>query len=287
MALVTGISDATRMLARAAKQGDGQFGVFRRIMPKHLLELDPRLAGKLDPPRTHGAPAVTVTNPLDQIVAMNVNTHMGTPSQVSLSNPANESIDGMRSVAETVLRQDPDIVVMQEVRQHDLFGGSAGVPEQASVWAHLLEATDMSFTPAVSKITGLHEGYGTLTITRKGATIQQSHNPILTNWEPGIEQRSLGVHVVQVPDGRRLSLLEGHYDNDREKLPVLDRILRRAQLHDTGGIVESIRATGSFHYTDAAVGAQHVATGMPRDYILLGADFNHTPKLTDPVLNGY
>jgi endonuclease/exonuclease/phosphatase family metal-dependent hydrolase len=295
MILGTGLEQlgaAARTLLRGTRAAGSAMtdaiGVVRTITPKAVLELDPALAGKLDMPIAAGRPIVALHARADGLKVMTVNIHMGTPSQVGLSDVGNESIDAMRGVAAHVNRENPDLVFVQEVRHRPSGQGLRGVPDQPSVFAHLIGADDMAFTPAVARIEGAHEGYGTAIYARNGAQLGQVHNARLTNWEPGIEERSAGVAEVTLPDGTRLTAIGTHLDHNRPVGDTHDDFLLRAQqLHDIGGMVDAIRATGSVTYHDVRTGASHLAAGMPSQRFVVAGDFNQQQGVTDQVLHEY
>jgi len=273
------LAAAGRYLTRGA---DDAVGVVRGAVAKNVLEsLEPALRGKLSVPAQAGEALVGAKRLPGDVVVGSANLHMGTPAGGSLSNVANESIDALRADAAAILREDPDIVFLQEVRQHIAGTGTKGVAEQASVMAHLLDASDVAFTPAVARIDGLHDGYGTAIVLRKGAKFEDVFNARLTNYDEAVEARSVGVGAVRLANGDR-TLVGGTHLANR---PQEDIALRVDQLHDIGRIFDDARATGTAAYRDVATGAEHVATGLPKRGQILAGDMNQMQAPTSQVLD--
>ena len=280
-------SVAQRMLARSATvaqtAGEG-LGVVRGMVPKDVLErLEPALKGKLHMPAVAGEALIGARRLPGDIKVGTANLHMGAPAGAQLSNVANESIDALRADAAAILREDPDVVFLQEVRHHPMGTGTPGVAEQASVMGHLLGASDVAFTPAVARIEGLHEGYGTAIVLRKGATFDQVFNQRLTNHDPLIEARSIGWGHVKLANGDE-TLVGGTHLANR---PLEDAALRAEQLHDIGGTVASARATGTFAFDDVVDGTRRTATGLPKGGAIVAGDMNQLQAPTSEVLDGY
>ncbi|MCW2950151.1 MAG: hypothetical protein JWN41_1164, partial [Thermoleophilia bacterium] len=214
------------------------------------------------------------------IKVVTANGRMATPAGLPLSQVENESIDALRADAAAILREDPDVVFLQEVRHHPAGTHTTGVAEQASVMAHLLGASDVVFIPAVARIDGLHEGYGTAIVLRNGAKFEQVFNGRLTNFDAAVEARSVGVAHVRFANGTD-ALLEGtHLAND----PVKDVALRLHQLHDVGRIADQARATGTATYRDVLTGAEHIVKNLPRRGIIVAGDMNQLQQPTSEVL---
>ncbi|MBC7460285.1 MAG: hypothetical protein H7287_02885 [Thermoleophilia bacterium] len=273
---------ARRLVAVARPAADDAIGVVRGMVAKTELErLEPALRGKLDAPAVAGEALIGAKRMPGDVKVATANLHMGTPAGGALNNVGNESIDALRGDAAAILREDPDVVFLQEVRQHAAGTGTAGVAEQASVMAHLLGASDVVFTPAVARIEGLHEGYGTAIVLRRGAKFEDVFNARLTNHDPAIEARSVGVGHVRFADGNDALVANTHLANR----PQEDIALRVEQLHDIGGIVDGARAGGTATYRDVATGAEHTVAGLPTRGVILAGDMNQMQHPTSQVLD--
>ncbi|MCW2973606.1 MAG: hypothetical protein JWN72_1879 [Thermoleophilia bacterium] len=269
---------------RPAVEELGHFGpgVRHGIVPKSMLEtMEPALRGKLEMPIVAGEALVGVKRLPGDIVVGSANLHMGTPAGESLSNVANESIDAMRADAAAILRERPSIVFLQEVRHHPMGTGTTGVPEQASVMAHLLGASDLIFTPAVPRIDGLHEGYGVAVALLDGAKFKQAGNAAVTNVDAAIEARSVSLGHVVFPNGDE-ALVEGAHLANR---PLEDVGLRVSQLNDIADFGEQARRTGTIEYRDAVTGTKQLMTGVPRRQAIIAGDMNQLQAPTSEVLD--
>jgi endonuclease/exonuclease/phosphatase family metal-dependent hydrolase len=267
----------TRPTATATTSADAttrreQGPVRREPITKAQLERDaPSLRGKLDPPTSSKPPrGVKVHEEQDGTRVVSVNIHQAVPGKLKLDRE-NQDIDALRDVAAYVNSVDPDVVAVQEVNDHD--NEDSGVPHQASVLYHLLDADDMSFTPALGHsghAADKHREYGTATYTRNGHRIEQSHDVDLPNDRGDVEDRSAGVSVVRAPSGERTTVVNAHLSAGKEGVEV-----RKDQLDAISGIVEQVQDGGSFRYRDAIGEHDQRAAGLASDVIVTG-DLNAT-----------
>jgi endonuclease/exonuclease/phosphatase family metal-dependent hydrolase len=206
---------------------------------------------------------------------MTVNIHMGVPEGLPLS-PANESLEALRDVAAFIKKANPDVVLVQEVRDRPA-PAEEGLENAATLLGQLMGATGIAFTPA------LDDGkrrYGTAVYTRNGYTVEKFVNAALPNTGEEVEPRSAGIVAVRGPDGdAALTVISTHLAHR----PQEDAALRDAQLGTLGNIAESIRVTGSFTYTPAQKNTEETAEDFPR-HVVLGGDLNQTQAPSDAVL---
>ena len=257
---------------RGARPHDGP-GVVRRILPISELERDPALRGKLDPPRG-GRPPTGVSEHTrgDGTRVLTINIHAAVPAGNDRS-VGRESIDGLRDVAAYVNASDADVVLVQEMRRTRLDPKRPGIGEIPSVFAHLIGADDMAFTPFNGS--GSPHLDGTATYTRNGYTIPQAINVDLPDDPTRPIPRSAGVMAIQPPGGgEAFTVVNAHLSHMAAKAPTANRVRQLAILQR---VVESVRADGSFGYDVVGGQGRHAtATGFPAR-VLLGGDLN-TPK---------
>jgi endonuclease/exonuclease/phosphatase family metal-dependent hydrolase len=239
-------------------------GVDRHIIPRAKLEQDPKLRGKLDPP-TGGRPpkGVRVRTKADGTRVLTINIHGGSPGGKSPSR--GQDIRALRDVARYVNAVDPDVVMVQEL--NDLKGSN--IPHTPSVFAQLMQASDMAFTPGAGT-RGQHRD--SAIFTRNGYTIERAMNVDLPDaGDPA--RRSAGVAVIQPPDGRPAFTAIATHLSHMPSQAASDR--RHDQLVEIDRIARSIEATGGFAYRDP-MGGRHEVTGFPSDRLVFGGDLNTT-----------
>ncbi|MCB0879217.1 MAG: hypothetical protein KDC46_09595 [Thermoleophilia bacterium] len=241
-------------------------GVIRKIMPKDQLEKNPKLRGKLDPP-TGGKPpkGVKVHTRADGTRVLTVNLHGGAPAGKSPTQ--GQDIRALRDVARYVNAVNPDVVMVQEL--DDVPNGN--IPHESSVFAHLIGATDMAFTPGNGATHGLAKDSGMY--TRNGYTIDHAVNVDLPD-TAGLGERSAGVAAVVPPDGgAAFTVVATHLSH---KPGVTASKSRKEQMQEIARVVKSIEEHGSFTYSVPGMSKQLTATGFPTDRIMLGGDLNTT-----------
>lgn len=252
------------------------------------LAADPKVHGLLDAVGAGALPAsINMRTTGDGVRIASVNIHMAIPAGQGF-DLSNENISALRDVARFINGANPDVVLIQELRNRPVAAAmqQGGLGDTASLLGRFIDADDMAYTPAITQdpFTTPHEFYGTAIYTRNGFRIEHAINARLPNSGPEIEQRSVGVASVLAPDARgRTTVLGTHLANE----PYTDQPLRDAQLGAIGAMVDGIRTTGGFSYVDAITGEQLVARGFSGDRIFLGGDFNQVQALTDPILNPY
>lgn len=270
--------------------------VFREIVPATVLEQDPRLRGKLTPPKDAAPPeGVQIHKNADGLSVLTVNIRMGVSGERSF-DPSNESISALRDIARYINAVDPDVVMLQEVRGRSGEPGQTGLPSPTSILFHLVEGTDFAFTPAKESAPG--EGneryYGTAVCTRNGFTLEAAVNAALPNPEPEKEERSVGVVVVRSPveNAKPVTVLSTHLHNIEmvdyvATRPEKDQAIRDAQLTAIANIVEQLRRDGSFSYRDALTKERLRATGFPGGQLIVGGDLNQKQSETDRVFGAW
>lgn len=283
---------AAAVLKPAVESISAAPGVFRNIVSKAVLELDPALNGQLDlVPAAARADALTAVELLPgDIKVMTVNVHMFTPGGVPL-DPANETLDGIRNVAARIRAEDPDVVIVQELRRRPANEGRPGIPEQPSVFAHMIGATDMVATPAVASMPNQHEGYGVAMFALKGAKFGTAINARLSNIEEGVELRSAAVADLRLPNGERRTVIGTHLANDDHHRPVVegetgptpDQRTRDLQLGDIAGLVHEVNETGAVTYRSVVDGSTQHARGFTPHGVIVAGDFNQTRAETDRI----
>jgi endonuclease/exonuclease/phosphatase family metal-dependent hydrolase len=270
--ITAAIAGGAGSVARIAADRGAHLSVRREPLTRSQLEgTFPTLRGKLDPP-TSGRPpkGVSLREDEDGTRVVSINIHQAVPDGRDLE-AGNQEIDALRDVAAWVNAVDADVVAVQEVNDHD--GADGGVPHQASVLYHLLDADDMSFTPALGHegyAASEHREYGTATYTRNGHVIEQSHDVDLPNDRGGIEDRSAGVSVVRAPDGERTTVVNTHLSAGAD-----GEDSRRDQLAYIADVVEDIRSDGSISFNEAISEDAATASGLARDVVVVG-DLNAT-----------
>jgi len=270
-----------RIFKTVARKNDGP-GVIRSVTPKADLERDPQLHGQLEPP-----PGISTRLDPSGVRVMTINIHMAVPDGLSL-DPRNENLGALQDVAHFINKMNPDVVMVQELRNRPVLTGGAGLGDAVSVLAHLMKATQMAYTPAIrgevkdGKFGHYGAHYGTAIYTRNGFTIKRAVNIALpNNTEDGkaVEPRSAGIAVVSPPKGHaRFTVISTH-------LSVEEAALRKKQLGALAAIVQSIRARGGFTYQAAMSGEKRRVGGFPRT-IILGGDLNQQQETSDAVLKG-
>ncbi|MCW2922680.1 MAG: hypothetical protein JWM98_84 [Thermoleophilia bacterium] len=256
------------MRPAAARGADGP-GVDRTIIPAAKLEAaDPALRGKLTPPTGGKPPAgVTMHSRADGTRVLTVNIHAAVPASTSRDKRSDEDIDALRDVAAYVNSVNPDVVMVQEIRDRGVRE-AGGITRQASVLAHLMGATDMAFTPGTMKGSG---GSGSGVYTRNGFTIGHAVNADLPNGSLG--NRSAGVASINPPSGagQPFSVISTHLSN--LQTGEADQV-RGQQLTELDRIATALRTGGDFTYTGVADGKRHTAAGFPAGKLMLGGDLN-------------
>jgi hypothetical protein len=278
---------ATGAAALLDAQRGAATGVFRHIVPKATLELDPALKGMLDMPAITPHAAIGVTMLPGDIKVMTVNPHMFVPGGVPLNPVSNEEMGGIRQVAAAVLKEDPDFVVVQELRRRPAGLGLPGIPEQPSVFAHLIGASDMAFTPAVASMPGLHEGYGVAMYARKGAQFTAAVNGRLSNIEEGVERRSVAIVNARLLNGDERTLMGTHFANDDLHRPggnAPDQQTRDLQAGDIGSFARQVNETGEVTYQSVVDDSTQHASGFARRGVMAGGDWNQSQAQTDRIL---
>ncbi|MCW2960720.1 MAG: hypothetical protein JWM90_1107 [Thermoleophilia bacterium] len=308
MSIIAPIRTAARTAIPHALRGanDGP-NVIRTIVSKAVLEADPRLLGKLDPPLGGILPkGVAMRVADDGTRVMTVNVHMSVPAYQSLNDLGNESIDGLRDVARFINSSNPDVVLVQELRSRPIEAARAngGLPDSASILAHLMQADDMAFTPALRQdpFSTPLEHYGTAVYTRNGFRIDKSVNAVLPTSTPDVELRSIGLNAIIPPDERkpfslmsthlaseertdRLLKLPGHTSGELSEALRTDQALRDAQLGVVGGWADNLATGRPFSVEAAITGEQQLVKGFPAGRVVVGGDFNQHQRVTDPLLN--
>lgn len=238
-------------------------GVYSRIIPKDRLEQDPKLRGTLDPP-TGGKPpkGVKVRTRADGTRMLTINVHGGAPAGRSPSQ--GRDIRAIRDVARYVNAVDPDVISVQEISDEK---GSA-IPHLTSVFAHLIGADDMAFTPGDG---AKGRRTGTATYTRNGYTIDHTVNLDLPDaGDPA--RRSAGVSQVIPPNGgEAFTVVSAHLSH----MPgVAASRRRRDQLQEIARVVDAVRQGGAFDYKAAGEDGRRHATGFASGRVMLGGDLN-------------
>ncbi len=218
----------------------------------------------------------------DGVRTVTVNIHQAVPGGREL-DPDHHDIDALRDVAAYVNSVDPDVVAVQEV--NDRKPGAGGIPHQASVLFHLLDADDMAFTPALGHTGAAADEdreYGTATFTRNGYRIEQAHNVDLPNRGGDIEDRSAGVAVVRPPDGgERFTVVNAHLTAGSD-----EGDLRQDQLDALTRVLDDAR-DGSFSYRDAISEGDSRATSLPVDGdVIFAGDLNSRRGPVDDAIAG-
>ncbi len=260
--------------------------VFRNITPVEVLERrDARLRGKLSPPPGDALPeGISVRTDPNGVRVATFNIHMGIPGDILPLAVSGESLDALRDCARAVNSVDADVIVLQEVRNRPFVEGQEGLGDAVSVFAHLIKAKDMAFTPAISgdPLTGSLRHYGTAIYTRNGFQLDRVANVALPNSGPEVEARSAGIAAVSKPGSKvkPFTVLSTHL-SDRV---VEDQPLRDLQLGELARISQELKETGSFTYRDALGGQPHRAEGFPGGRQVLGGDLNQKQAPSDLVL---
>lgn len=263
--------------------------VLRRIAPIADLATSPSIASMLD-----SVAATRLPPPLRPRVAGEgtiriglMNLRMLVPEELGFEQ-ANESYAAMRDMARVIKSADVDVLFVQELRMRpvDAAQQHGGIGDAASGIAHLIDATDMAITPAISQnpYTSPLQFYGTGAYARNGFKFGEVINERLPTSADDIELRSQGVFEIIAPDERGSFTGVGlHYANE----PLTDRALRVLQKHATGSTIERIRSEGRVAYTDAITGQRLASGEFPRNHVFIAGDFNETREFADPVLAKY
>ena len=269
---------ASVAVRRAAPEPDGR-GVHRQVVPASLLELvRPSLRGNLDPPEA-GSPPPGVQVRTDELGArvLTINIHGGVRGDLSERRAGDEDIAQLRDVARYVNSVDPDVVLVQELRNHPLLTWPGRVAEQASVISHLIEADDMVFTPAFREFDGTQEG--TAIYTRNGYTIEHAVNIELPDGD-ATQERGAGIAKVLAPDGTDYTVVGTHLAHKST-----DGASRTRQLDEISDVLRDLERDGSFTYRERDGGRQGTTSGFPTERIVLGGDLNSLQDNHDGARN--
>lgn len=241
-------------------------GVYRHIKSKAELEKNPKLAGKLDPPPPGKPPkGVKVSTKADGTRVLTINIHGGAPAGASPT--AGQDIRAVRDVARYVNSVNPDVVMVQELNDQK----NSKVPHLPSVFAHLINATDMAFTPGKGTS---NDRKDVGTYTRNGYKIEHAVNVDLPDaGDPA--RRSAGVMSVVPPDGGEAFTVMSTHMSHMPGVAAATR--RRDQMQELARIAKSIQRTGSFTYRVPGMSKELTATGFT-NRIMLGGDLNTTQK---------
>jgi endonuclease/exonuclease/phosphatase family metal-dependent hydrolase len=271
-----------RSVVGPAPTHDGR-GVHRDVVPKAMLEFArPSLRGKLDAPEA-GTPPPGVELRTDDSGAriLTINIHGGAPGDMHDRTAGDEDIAQLRDVARYVNSVDPDVVLVQELRNHPLLTWPGRVAEQASVLHHLFEADDMVFTPAFREFDGTQEG--TAIYTRNGYEIERAVNIELPDGD-ATQERGAGIARVVAPDGTDYTVVGTHLAHKSTDGPS-----RAKQLDVISDVLRDLRAggseAGSFEYRERDGGRSRTASGFPTERIVLGGDLNSLQDNADGVRN--
>ncbi|MDF9798730.1 endonuclease/exonuclease/phosphatase family metal-dependent hydrolase [Catalinimonas alkaloidigena] len=138
-------------------------------------------------------------------------------------NPPSEAgkID-VKAVAETIRKQNPDLVALQEI---DVMTGRSGEIDQAKMLAEQLEM-NYYFGKAID-----HDGgaYGVAILSRFPISEEQTH-PLPTQAGTGGEARVLATVEVRLPDNRTLRFGSTHLDAQKENTNRLLQIKKIGEL---------------------------------------------------------
>lgn len=275
-------ADATATVNAAVDAGSS---VMRQSQSIAQLEAaDPRLAGKLDRAPVGEAPAsMALRQAGDGTRILTINIHQSVPKGHQL-NVTNQDIRALRDVAAYVNAIDPDIVAVQEI--HDQAPNGSGVPRQASVLKHLLDADAMAYTPAIgAEASGdPSRTYGNAIYTRNGFDIVQAHNVDLPNGDSHeFEDRSMGLAVVRTPKGTNLLVANAHLTDRADRAAIRERQLSR--IIDAA---REVRSTGELAYRDALTDADLRATSLPKDApLIVTGDLNSRRVPHQPEEQGF
>lgn len=196
---------------------------------------------------------------------LTLNIHKLVPASKKRTDAA-ETTAALRDTAAWIRKQDPDVVVLQEVDDDRARAGKGGVNEQLRRLSKLIDADGASMAAGMKTAEG--DLYDNAIMTRNGFKLRQNHSADLPDKEYFMD-RALGVADVRTPEGQDLTVLythtttRGFSNNDLQ-----------AQLDAIGGAARTIRATGKLQYDDSVTGASRVARNLSRDNVVLAGDFN-------------
>ncbi|MCW2956802.1 MAG: hypothetical protein JWO69_1671 [Thermoleophilia bacterium] len=297
--------NAMRPVTRASASVLDSADVIRRIVPKSVLEMDPRLAGHLEVSTGGKVPkGVTVRTLDDGTSVVTANVRMLASADKPLNDAANESIEIAREIGAFIVAMNPDVVFMQELRSRPMAAAfrNGGLPEAPSIMAHLMGATDMAFTPAVHQdpFSSLHEFYGTAVYTRNGYSIGKAINGALPTSTSDVERRSVALVEVKQPGlhGDTFSMLETHTASEERtgrlvnagittgvaKAKKTDQALRDAQVGAMGVMADDLYNGRPFTVQTALNDNPVPVEGYPSGAVVFGGDINQKQVFTDDVL---
>lgn len=261
--------DGPGVLRMAALELAADAGTLARVAP-----MEPgTLAGSVLPRHAGG------------VRVASINLHMATPAGYSL-DPVNERVESLRDVARWVNAVNPDVLLVQELRDRPLEAARrvGGLGDVAATFGRLIGADDAAFTPALLQdpATSPLRHYGVATYARNGFAIDQAINARLPTSTPDVELRSVGVVGVRPPDGRApLTVMGTHLANR----VVEDQPLRDAQLQAIARLADEVAAGGRVAYADAWRGHRLLSErDFPARRIVLGGDFNQLQATSDRIL---
>ncbi len=249
-----------------------------------------------DPP-----PGVTVED-RDGVRVVSVNLHGGVPGETELKRP-NENIKALRDIAAYVQSVDADVVLVQELRQSD--DGDTGLPRQADILYHLMDADAMAFGAATeSNLQDSDVAIGNAVFTRNGYEINRSANVDLRNTMPDSNNdgellewanRSATVASIVDPSGTpALTAISTHLTvagakpqgGDGEPNVEVGNDLLAYELAQIEQVVEDIAEDGSFEYHSARSRTEATGSGYASNAIVVGGDFNAVQSTIDNALDG-
>jgi endonuclease/exonuclease/phosphatase family metal-dependent hydrolase len=226
-----------------------------------------RLNGHLTPPKAGGPPkGVKVERRADGTRVLTLNVHAGVPASLD-RRPSHESIAGVRDIARYINGVNPDVVIMQELRDH---GPGTGVPYEATYLKKLIHASDMAYTTLDPHT---HMRNANAIFTRHHYKLGKVINADLSAKGDPATNRVLGVANVIKPNGHNFTTAFTHLSH----MNTLGAAKRRfTQMREIGTILRHIERTGSFTYHVPGQRKERTAKGFNGNKIIFGGDLNTT-----------
>lgn len=236
-----------------------------------------------DAPAAASEPAAQVSFD-GSVKVMTINIHKLVPGSLvrKEGKHSTESVRALRDVRDFIKKQNPDVVVFQEL-DNDVRGKSAkhGVPAQLAKLARGVGATGSAMASATGKKGG--NGYDNAIITRNGFTLDEvvdAKLPRVTR-ASNDRARSVGVADVVTPGGQQhvsvfFTHATPHADGARDRAKQLKAIAAM-----TRGVSD-----GSLTVRDAQTGKRVKLSTDRGAPVIVAGDLNATQRVADRFLEG-
>jgi endonuclease/exonuclease/phosphatase family metal-dependent hydrolase len=214
---------------------------------------------------------------------MTLNLHKLIPASKSLKN-SNESFKALKDVADFIKKQNPDVLVLQEL-DNDVTGPKAksGVNKQLERLAKLVGATDSAMGLRTYNKKG--NGFGNALITRNGFKIDDNVSVALPVDEQARNHtpRTVGIADVIAPDSStHVNVLYTHTTPFKDKHA---KDAREAQIDKMAKLVKDLK-DGKLRVRDVNTNCMVNFESSANAATIVGGDFNVGQRAADRLERG-